>query len=102
MGIEGEPARLNREAFIGLGGMSAETLAVGANYGGRLHRLGARTAEGQTLHVNQQGERLGENEPPHGTPQTRAVTYAIYCPFERRAGANNKNLGNGPSDWGRP
>ncbi len=52
--------------------------------------------DGQTLYVNQQGERLGENEPPQGAPETRAVTYAIYGPFEKRAGANNKNFGNGP------
>ena len=52
--------------------------------------------DGQTLYVNQQGERLGENEPPQGVPETRAVTYAIYGPFSKRAGANNKNFGNGP------
>lgn len=51
--------------------------------------------DGQTLYVNQQGDRLGENEPPQGTPQTRAVTYAIYGPFEKREGSNNKNFGNG-------
>ena len=56
--------------------------------------------DGQTLYVNQQGDRLGENEPPQGTPQTRAVTYAIYGPFEKRAGANDKELGSGPSDGG--
>jgi len=53
--------------------------------------------DGQTLYVNQQGDRLGENEPPQGTPQTRAVTYAIYGPFEKRAGANDKDFGNGQS-----
>jgi uncharacterized protein len=53
--------------------------------------------DGQTLYVNQQGDRLGENEPPQGLPETRAVTYAIYGPFERRAGPNNKNFGNGPA-----
>jgi secreted PhoX family phosphatase len=52
--------------------------------------------DGQTLYVNQQGERLGENEPPQGAPETRAVTYAIYGPWEKRVGANNKNFGNGP------
>jgi uncharacterized protein len=52
--------------------------------------------DGQTLYVNQQGERLGENEPPQGTPQMRAVTYAIYGPFETRSGPNNQNFGNGP------
>ena len=49
--------------------------------------------DGQVLYVNQQGERLGENEPPQGTPESRAVTYAIYGPFEKRAGANNDNGG---------
>jgi secreted PhoX family phosphatase len=49
--------------------------------------------DGQTLYVNQQGERLGPGE---GTPELRAVTYAIYGPFERRFGPNNKNFGNGP------
>jgi uncharacterized protein len=53
--------------------------------------------DGQTLYVNQQGDRLGENEPPQGTPQLRAVTYAIYGPFEKRLGPNNKNFGNGPA-----
>ena len=53
--------------------------------------------DGQVLYVNQQGDRLGDNEPPQGTPENRAVTYAIYGPFERRVGANNKNFGNGPS-----
>jgi secreted PhoX family phosphatase len=52
--------------------------------------------DGQTLYVNQQGDRLGENEPPQGTLQLRAVTYAIYGPFEKRFGPNNKNFGNGP------
>jgi uncharacterized protein len=51
--------------------------------------------DGQTLFVNQQGDRLGENEPPQGTPENRAVTYAIFGPFEQRAGANNKNFGTG-------
>ncbi len=53
--------------------------------------------DGQVLYVNQQGQRLGENEPPQGSPENRAVTYAIYGPFEKRFGANNKNFGNGPS-----
>jgi hypothetical protein len=53
--------------------------------------------DGQTLYVNQQGDRLGENEPPQGAPENRAVTYAIYGPFEKRAGANNKNFGTGPA-----
>ncbi len=51
--------------------------------------------DGQTLYVNQQGDRLGANEPPEGSPELRAVTYAIYGPWEKRAGANNKNFGNG-------
>ena len=47
--------------------------------------------DGQTLYVNQQGERGG---PIEGPPSGQAVTYAIYGPFGRRAGANNKNFGN--------
>jgi uncharacterized protein len=50
--------------------------------------------DGQVLYVNQQGERGGL---PDGPPDQRAVTYAIYGPFEKRAGANDKNFGNGPS-----
>lgn len=48
--------------------------------------------DGQTLYVNQQGERGGGLE---GPPGGNAVTYAIYGPFEKRAGANDKNFGNG-------
>ena len=48
--------------------------------------------DGQTLYVNQQGERGGV---PDGPPDQQAVTYAIYGPFEKRAGANNKNFGTG-------
>jgi len=48
--------------------------------------------DGQTLYVNQQGSR---GNLPGGVPEARAVTYAIYGPFEKRAGANNKNFGNG-------
>lgn len=44
--------------------------------------------DGQTFYVNQQGERGG---PPDG----RAVTYAIYGPFEKRFGNNGRNFGNG-------
>jgi uncharacterized protein len=44
--------------------------------------------EGETLFVNQQG-----NRPP---TQTGAVTYAIFGPFEKREGDNSKNLGTGP------
>ena len=49
--------------------------------------------DAQTLYLNQQGERGGLDGPPDG----RAVTYAIYGPFEKRAGANNKDFGNGQS-----
>ena len=53
--------------------------------------------DGQTLYVNQQGDRgVDESGQPTGGAQS-AVTYAIYGPFEKRAGANNKNFGNGPS-----
>ncbi len=48
--------------------------------------------DGQTLYVNQQGERGGL---PDGPADGQAITYAIYGPFEKRAGANNKNFGNG-------
>ena len=48
--------------------------------------------DGQTLYVNQQGERGG---PPEGPPGGNAVTYAIYGPFEKREGNNSKNFGNG-------
>jgi secreted PhoX family phosphatase len=50
---------------------------------------------GFTLFVSQQGERCGNNPPGtfpsgpgalEGTPDARAVTYAIYGPFEDRAG----------------
>ena len=49
--------------------------------------------DGQTLYLNQQGGRGvddGGNPSPGVDP---AVTYAIYGPFEKRAGANNKNFG---------
>jgi secreted PhoX family phosphatase len=49
--------------------------------------------DGQTLYVNQYGER---GDLPAGPPGKGGVTYAIYGPFERRAGANNRNFGNGP------
>jgi uncharacterized protein len=49
--------------------------------------------DGQTLYVNQQGER---GSLPEGPPNQDAVTYAIYGPFEKRLGSNNKNFGNGP------
>jgi uncharacterized protein len=56
---------------------------------------GCFDADGFTLFVSQQGERSGNNPPGNfpsgpgeleGTPDTRAVTYAIYGPFEDRAG----------------
>jgi uncharacterized protein len=43
--------------------------------------------DGSTLFVNQQGERGGL---PDGPPGGQAVTYAIYGPFERRAGARGR------------
>lgn len=46
--------------------------------------------DSQTLYVNQQGERGGL---PDGPPDGRAVTYAIYGPFEQRLGDNSKNVG---------
>ncbi len=53
--------------------------------------------DGQTLFVNQQGDRgVDESGQPTGGAAP-AVTYAIYGPFEKRAGANNKNFGNGPT-----
>ena len=57
--------------------------------------------DGQTLFVNQQGDRLGENEPPQGG-RNRAVTYAIFGPFEKRVGPNDKNVGNGRSNGTEP
>ncbi len=49
--------------------------------------------DGQTLYVNQQGDRgVDANGQPIGGANP-AVTYAIYGPFEKRAGANNKNFG---------
>jgi uncharacterized protein len=54
---------------------------------------GCFDADGRTLFVSQQGDRNGTNAPGQpnngvleGTPSTRSVTYAIYGPFERRAG----------------
>ncbi len=44
--------------------------------------------------MNQQGAR---GNLPGGVPEARAVTYATYGPFEKREGANNKNLSNGQS-----
>lgn len=58
---------------------------------------GCFSPDGQTFYLNQQGDRgVDESGQPIGGAQP-AVTYAIYGPFEKRAGANNKNLGNGPA-----
>jgi secreted PhoX family phosphatase len=43
--------------------------------------------DGQTLYLNQQGER---GDLPDGPPDGRAVTYAIYGPFEKRFGNNSR------------
>lgn len=43
--------------------------------------------DGQTLYLNQQGERGGL---PDGPPDGGAVTYAIYGPFEKRSGARRR------------
>ena len=51
--------------------------------------------DGQTLYVNQQGERGSASDPGDVAPSEEAVTYAIYGPFEKREGPNNKNFGNG-------
>jgi uncharacterized protein len=48
--------------------------------------------DGNTLYVNQMGER---GSLPNGTPGQQAVTYAIYGPFGDRAGANDKDFGTG-------
>lgn len=57
---------------------------------------GCFDADGLTLFVSQQGERSGENPPGtippgdlQGAPESRAVTYAIYGPFQNRAGLRN-------------
>ena len=42
--------------------------------------------DGRVLYLNQQGERGGI---PDGPPDGRAVTYAIFGPFDRRAGAHD-------------
>ena len=53
--------------------------------------------DGQTLFVNQQGDRGVDESGQPTNGAAPAVTYAIYGPFEKREGANNKNFGNGPS-----
>ena len=50
--------------------------------------------DGQTLYLNQQGERGGL---PDGPPDGQGVTYAIYGPFEKRIGNRSRNFGNGRS-----
>ena len=51
--------------------------------------------DGQTLYVNQQGGRGVDERGMPNPGVDPAVTYAIYGPFERRAGANDKDFGNG-------
>lgn len=46
--------------------------------------------DGNTLYLNQQGDR---GSLPSGPVNGGAVTYAIYGPFEKRVGNNNKHLG---------
>ncbi|HEY9282213.1 MAG TPA: alkaline phosphatase PhoX [Pyrinomonadaceae bacterium] len=53
---------------------------------------GCFSPDGETFYLNQQGER---GSLPDGPPDGRAVTYAIYGPFEKRSGSNGKNLGHG-------
>jgi secreted PhoX family phosphatase len=52
--------------------------------------------DGQTLYVNQQGNRGGNESGQPTAGNQPAVTYAIYGPFEKRTGANNKTFSNGP------
>jgi uncharacterized protein len=68
----------------------AETVTNGTEFCG-----GCFDADGLTLFVSQQGDRSGNNPPGtfptlpgelEGTPDARAVTYAIYGPFESRFG----------------
>lgn len=47
---------------------------------------------GRIFFLNQQGSR---GTLPDGPPGAQAVTYAIWGPFQDRAGANNRNLGAG-------
>ncbi|HTE19183.1 MAG TPA: alkaline phosphatase PhoX [Armatimonadota bacterium] len=51
--------------------------------------------DGQTLYVNQQGDRGVDESGQPTAGVTPAVTYAIYGPFEKRFGNNSKNFGNG-------
>jgi uncharacterized protein len=68
---------------------------------------GCFDADGRTLFVSQQGERSGSNPPGtfpgtpgevEGTPDARAVTYAIYGPFEDRAGLRRPGRGRDDGD----
>lgn len=55
-------------------------------------------ADGQTLYVNQQGDRGVVDESGQPSPGVAgALTYAVFGPFQKRAGANNKNFGTGPA-----
>jgi secreted PhoX family phosphatase len=45
--------------------------------------------DGQTFYLNQQGDR---GALPDGPADARAVTYAIYGPFEKRFGSNGKSF----------
>ena len=54
---------------------------------------GCFSPDGRTLFLNQQG---GRGSLPFGSPTDRATTYAIYGPFERRAGSNGASFGTGP------
>ena len=56
--------------------------------------------DGQTLFLNQQGDRGVDESGQPTNGAASAVTYAIYGPFEKRVGPNNKNFGNGRSRQG--
>ncbi|HEY0726536.1 MAG TPA: alkaline phosphatase PhoX, partial [Pyrinomonadaceae bacterium] len=45
--------------------------------------------DGETFYVNQQGDR---GSLPGGPVNGNAVTYAIYGPFNKRAGNNSKRI----------
>ena len=51
--------------------------------------------DGQTLYLNQQGDRGVDESGQPTAGVAPAVTYAIYGPFEKREGNNAKNFGNG-------
>ena len=80
----------------------AETISNDTEFCG-----GCFDADGQTLFVSQQGERSGNNAPGttpsgpgelEGTPDGRAVTYAIYGPFEDRSGLRPGDDDDGDDD----